>query len=255
MVQGLRATTWLAPGLPLRLFEVACAAIGTAVGAPVTLRSETATSGPPAGRPDPFTTGECDLGFLCLPSYRRLATTTPSPIRLVAAAPVPADPRCEGRPVYFAELVTGPAAAGASLRDLDGARVGCNDPESQSGNVALTEALDRVQGPIAVERVFTGSHHASLAALRAGYVDAVVVDSNTRLAAGLPGGCSVAEVWGPYPVQPVVAAARLDPAVTEVAAKALLALGPPDLAGTGFVGFAPPLDPPLGRDEVVRSGP
>jgi phosphonate transport system substrate-binding protein len=242
--QGLRATTWLAPGLPLRLFEVACAAIGAAAGVPVTLRSETASSGPPAGRPDPFTTGDCDLGFLCLPSYRRLAATTPSPVRLVNAAAVPADPRCEGRPVYFAELVTGPAATGASLRGLGGARVGCNDPESQSGSVALTEALDRLHEPIAVERVFTGSHHASLAALRAGYVDAIVVDSNTRLAAGLPAGCAIAEVWGPYPVQPVVTAARLDAALAQVAAKALLALGPPDLAGTGFVGFARPVEEP-----------
>ncbi len=92
--------------------------------------------------------------------------------------------------------------------------------------------------------MFTGSHHASLAALRAGYVDAIVIDSNTRLAAGLPDGCAVAEVWGPYPVQPVVIAARLDASVAQAAAKALLALGPPDLAGTGFVGFARPVEEP-----------
>ena len=80
-----------------------------------------------------------------------------------------------------------------------------------------------------------------MAALAAGDVDAAVVDSNTRLATGLPEGCSVAEVWGPYPVQPIVVAARLDPAIAERAAAALLALGPEPLEGTGFVGFAPPV--------------
>jgi ABC-type phosphate/phosphonate transport system substrate-binding protein len=89
--------------------------------------------------------------------------------------------------------------------------------------------------------VFTGSHHASLAALASGAIDAAVVDSNTRLAAGLPYGCTVAEVWGPYRTQPVVLAARLDPTMGAVAAGALLALGPDDLEETGFVGFAPPV--------------
>lgn len=237
----LRATTWLAPGLPMRLFATACAAIGEALDAEVSLRSEGSTSGPPAGKPDPFTTGACHLGFMCLPPYRRLVALDPSPIRLVDAAPVPADPRCGGRPVYFAELVVRTGSEHSCLRDLDGRLVACNDAESLSGSVALTEALDRLDGRVAVERAYTGSHHASLAALAAGEVDAAVVDSNTRLAAGLPDGCAVAEVWGPYPVQPVVVASRLDPCVAERAAAALLAISEAALHGTGFVGFAPPV--------------
>lgn len=241
MTRPLRAITWLAPGLPIRLFEVACAAVGDALGTTVELTSETATSGPPAGEPDPFATDDCDFGFLCLPSYRRLVALDPAPIRLIRAAAVPADARCDGRPVYFAELVVGAAAPSVTLIDLNGRRIGCNDAESQSGNVALTEALERLPSPIAVERVFTGSHHASLGALAAGAVDAAVVDSNTRLAVGLADGCTVAEVWGPYPVQPVVVASRLDPAIAATAATALLSLAPEDLAGTGFVGFAEPV--------------
>ena len=237
----LRATTWLAPGLPLQLFETACRAIAETLDAEVSLRSDQRWSGPPAGEPDPFTTGDCDLGFLCLPSYRRLLALDPAPIRLVAAAPVPADPRCEGRPVYFAELLVRAERGHRSLRDLAGGIIAGNDPESLSGAVALADALARLDPPIAVEQKLTGSHHASMAALAAREVDAAVVDSNTRLAAGLPEGCEVAEVWGPYPVQPVVLAARLDPAIAEQAAASLLALGPESMEGTGFVGFAPPV--------------
>ena len=236
----LQATTWLAPGLPMQLFTTACAAIGDALDAEVALHSEAATSGPPAGAPDPFAGGTCDLGFMCLPPYRRLVALDPSPIRLVGAAPVPADPRCGGRPVYFAELVVRDGS-GPGLGDLGGGRIAGNDAESLSGSVALTEALGRLDGRVTVERVYTGSHHASLAALAAGEVDAAVVDSNTRLAAGLPDGCAVAEVWGPYPVQPVVVASRLDPAVAERVAAALLAITEVALDGTGFVGFAPPV--------------
>ena len=245
--QRLRATTWLAPGLPMELFLTACAAIGAALDADVSLRSERATSGPPEGAPDPFSTGACDIGFLCVPSYRRLAALDPSPIRLVDAAPVPADPRCEGQPVYFAELVV-PAGSGCdSLRALDGRVVAGNDPESLSGRVALDEALSHYDGLVVPKRIYTGSHHASLAALAEGEIDAAVVDSNTLLAAGLPTGCVVAEVWGPYPVQPVVVASRLDRAVDAHATAALLAIDEPTLAGTGFVGFAPPVP-------LLRSG-
>ena len=241
MAVRLRVTTWLAPGLPLRLFMAACEAIAEALDAEVSLQSETQSSGPPAGEPDPFAAGDCDVGFLCLPSYRRLAALDPSPIRLLGAAPVPADPRCEGRPVSFAELLVRSGRGHRSLRDLAGLVVAGNDPDSLSGSVALTEALARLDPPIAVRHELTGSHHASMAALAAGEVDAAVVDSNTRLIAGLPDGCAVAEVWGPYPVQPVVVAARLDAVLAERAAVALLALGPEPLEGTGFVGFARPV--------------
>ena len=237
----LQATTWLAPGLPMQLFTVACDAIAVGLDAEVSLRSDVRSSGPPAGEPDPFATGDCDLGFLCLPSYQRLAAIDPPSIRLVAAAPVPSDPRCEGRPVYFAELLVRTGRGHASLRDLAGAVVAGNDAESLSGSVALIEALGRLDPPIAVEQRLTGSHHASMAALAAGEVDAAVVDSNTRLAAGLPDGCEVAEAWGPYPVQPIVLAARLDRGIGDRVAAALLAVAPEQLDGTGFVGFAKPV--------------
>jgi ABC-type phosphate/phosphonate transport system substrate-binding protein len=232
----------------MELFMTACAAIGDALDADVSLRSERATSGPPEGEPDPFSTGACDIGFLCLPSYARLMALVPSPIRLVDAAPVPADPRCEGRPVYFAELVVRADIGCDSLYDLDGRVIAGNDPESMSGRFALDEALLQYDGSVVPTRVYTGSHHASLAALAEGEVDAAVIDSNTLLAAGLPTGCAVAEVWGPYPVQPVVVASRLDRAVAAHATEALLAIHEHDLAGTGFVGFAPPV-PPMGSGD------
>ena len=238
----LRCTTWLAPGLPLGLFELAADAAADALGRRAALTSVTATSGPTAEEPDPFANGACDLGFLCLPSYRRLRAVDPSPIRLVPAAPVPADDRCGGQPVYFAELLVGPSwrrGSARALSDLGGARIGCNDGESLSGNVALTERLALLNPHVEVKRVFTGSHHASLDALGWGALDAAVVDSNTRLLAGVPPGCTVIEAWGPYPIQPIVlAASRFDDGDASAVAAALMAIDGATLLGTGFIRFA-----------------
>ncbi len=201
----LRCVTWLAPGLPLALFEVTCDALGSKLGVEVTLESRTESSGPDPDD-DPFARDEVDVGFMCAPSFRRLASVA------LLAAPVFDDPRTDGEPVYFSELVVRDGIAATSIGDLGGKRVGFNDQASLSGYGALVEHL-RVT-PVDVDLVHTGGHQQSLRMLSSGEIDAAAIDSNTLLALGPDGlapGLRVIETWGPYPVQPVVARRSLDP--------------------------------------------
>jgi ABC-type phosphate/phosphonate transport system substrate-binding protein len=237
----LRCRTWLSPGLPIELFETVVASLAP-VGFAPELTAETATSGPPPGAGDPFASGEVDLGFICTPSYRALAAARPPSVALAGGAPVFDDPRNEGRPVYFSELVVADRCQATSLRELAGCRFGYNDLASQSGYRSL---LDRLAALGLSERhvgalVLTGGHRASLDALRDGAIDAAAIDSNTLLGlGGPPPGTRVIETWGPYPVQPVVVAATLDEGTVAAIRSALLALPAAVLAPFGVTRFAP----------------
>src|SRR5262249_36374679 len=101
----LRLVTYLAPSIPLGLYKAIARHLSGVLHVPVALRSETRTSAPPPDEPDPFTNGEADIGFLCTPGYRWLADRSPAAVELVGAAPVFNDPRAEGRPVFFSDVV------------------------------------------------------------------------------------------------------------------------------------------------------
>jgi phosphonate transport system substrate-binding protein len=221
----LRCATWLAPGLPIGLFETVSSAVADSLGTTATLESFTETSGPD---PDdnPFARDDIDLGFMCAPSYRQLAVRTPASVRLVGAAPVFRDERNAGRPVYFAELVVRDEVDASSLEDLGHARVGFNDHLSMSGLVALRQRLAQLQlDESFASLVHTGGHRRSLEMLSAGTIDAATIDSNTLLDLGeLPAGVRVVETWGPFPVQPVVVRASLVDKTCEVITSTLLSL-------------------------------
>jgi phosphonate transport system substrate-binding protein len=221
----LRCATWLAPGLPLGLFETVTAAVADTLGTTAHLQSFTAASGPEPDD-DPFARDEIDLGFLCAPSYRELVRRQPASVRLVGAAPVFADARNDGRPVYFAELVARDGVRGESLADLANARVGFNDHRSMSGVVALQERLSQLHLPESfVSLVHTGGHRESLEMLATADIDAASIDSNTLIDVGeLPAGLRVIETWGPFPVQPVVVRSSLVDKTHEVITSALLSL-------------------------------
>ncbi len=223
----LRCVTWLVPGLPLGLFETVCDATAAALGTTAQLEVRAASSGPDPDD-DPFARDEFDIGFMCTPSYRRLAAAPNPTVRLIGAAPVFRDDRNMGAPVYFAEIVVGAAGAASGARglaDLAGHRIGYNDANSWSGRVAI---LDRLRA-LDLDESFatfvpTGSHHQSLEQLAAGTIDAASIDSNTLLAVGLPDGTRVVETLGPFPIQPVVARASLTDKTRHVIAGTLLEL-------------------------------
>src|SRR5262245_8859388 len=157
----LRLLTYLAPGLPLALFEAVAARLARVLGVPTSLASDATRSAPEPGGPDPFGARAADVGFLCAPGYLWLAARRPPSVELVPAAFVFDDPRTRGRPVYFADLVVAPSSPARSLAELRGARWVYNDPCSLSGYFSVLAALAALgAGPgfFASQRAL-GSHH------------------------------------------------------------------------------------------------
>jgi phosphonate transport system substrate-binding protein len=219
----LRLITYLAPSIPAKLFEHVARRLGAS------LEFETRISGPLEGDDDPFADGRADVGFVCAPTYRwmrRRVTLLPSL--------VPADPRANGRPVYFADVVVRADSAIERFDDLRGRRWAYNDRNSKSGWFSM---LDRVGGDTRffAELVHAGSHLRSLDAVRDGRTDAAAIDSNA-LARQPHGDLRVIESWGPFPIQPVIVRNEIDEATKSCIAKALLAMD--GLAPFGFARFA-----------------
>jgi ABC-type phosphate/phosphonate transport system substrate-binding protein len=247
--EELRLLTYLAPGLPLALFEAVAARLEDVLGVPTRLASDATRSAPEPDGPDPFGEGRADVGFLCAPGYLWLAERRPPAVELVPAAFVFDDPRCHGRPVYFAELIAGSASQAASLADLRGTRWVYNDPCSLSGYFSVLAAV----APLAGGREFfgsvraVGSHHAALRAVEGAEADCAAIDSNTLLLerrSGAARGVRVIESLGPFPVQPVIVRAGLSRARKEAIASALLSMHESEpsrsaLARCGVRQFAP----------------
>jgi ABC-type phosphate/phosphonate transport system substrate-binding protein len=245
----LRLLTYLAPSVPLAFFEVLAKLLEGALGCPTTLSQETATSGPPKGQRDPFSAGLADVGFVCSPAFLWMRDQSSPSVELVPAAPVIADPRANGRPVYFSDVVVRRDSPARSLSALRGRSWAYNDACSLSGYFSLLRELARrgESTRFFSELRCSGSHLDSLELVASGAVDAAAIDSSVLLLAarrGLARDLRVIESWGPFPIQPVVARATLPAALRARIADALLALGRDPtaraaLAEHGVEGFAP----------------
>lgn len=218
---AVQLVSYLAPGYPAALFEAMAEAIGA------NLHFEVGRSGPdPAA--DPFVDGDADLAWVCSTSFVELTTDRPPSVELAGVAWVPDDPDAEGLPVYFSDLVVRPETSVAELGDLDGRRIGCNDPASLSGYHALRIELARrdCDPDSFAELVMTGGHHHSIDQLLAGELDAAVIDSVVRIRRARRwrdvADLRVIQRLGPWPTQPLVVRAGTDPAVTARVVGALL---------------------------------
>ena len=249
MSAPLRLVTYLAPGLPLALFEGVASHLARSLRCETRLFSDASRSAPEPGPGDPFGAAEADVGFLCAPGYLWLSEPGLATVELVPAAFVFDDARNADRPVYFADLVVRTDSRARSLEELAGARWGYNDPCSLSGYFSVLAELERRGlGPahFSATRAL-GSHHAALAALAAGEIDCAAIDSNTLLLerrAGRATHVRAVESYGPFPVQPIVVRSALDPARRSALASALLAMheheeGRRALAAAGVRRFAP----------------
>jgi len=251
-VKDLRFVTYLAPSLPEDLFAAISEYVGRAVGLPVSLRCETRTSGPPPDEVDPFSSGATDIGFMCAPSYLWLSELRPPAVRLLPAAPVFDDPRAEGRPVYFSDVIVGRDSRAAGFDDLRRGTFAINDRSSLSGYLALLRRLRAAGGPFVEALRESGSHLESIRLVAAGEVDGAVIDSNAlalalRRDGDLGRHIRVLESWGPHPIQPVVVSARLPDEISGRIAAALLRLHEDEaarrsVAPHGLARFAPVSD-------------
>ena len=234
----LRFITWLAPSLPLELFELVTAYCGSRLGVATSLATESARSGPEPGVPDPFSLDQADVGFLCAPSSIELRRRQPPPVRLVGAAFAFDDPRAAGQPVYFSDVIVASRAPARALGDLRGKAWTFNDPGSLSGYWSVFEELAAAgEDPrffAALER--SGSHLESIQRVADGRADAAAIDSNVLrrelvLDPSLAGRIRVIESWGPFPVQPIVVRAGVPESLEAELCAALLAIGDDPEAG------------------------
>jgi ABC-type phosphate/phosphonate transport system substrate-binding protein len=219
-MQRLRIITYLSPSIPAELYELIARDLGEQCGLAAELAFESRISGPLAGDDDLFAGGAADVGFLCAPSFRWLNASWRS-VELLPL-PVPSDPRAEGRPVYFADVVVRADAPARTFADLAGTRWSFNDRNSKSGWFSMLERIKPHQ-PEAFfgEIIAAGSHLRSLELVANGAADAAAIDSNV-LRANPNRVLRVIESWGPFPIQPAVVRAGF--AQKERVAAALLTI-------------------------------
>ena len=97
-MNSIRMVTWLAPGLPLTLFEAVREALEARLGVPVALEARTKLSGPVIGSRDPFGEGLAELGFLCARATVPATVRWQAGFELLGLAPLFDDDRYEDRP-------------------------------------------------------------------------------------------------------------------------------------------------------------
>ena len=220
----LRVITYLAPSIPERFFRVIADHLGQHLGGGAELTVEGRTSGPLPGD-DPFEYDEADLGFMCAPSLLLLRAANNPSAELLPVAPVWADERAEGRPIYFSDVVVRADSNIDSFEGLRGRTWAYNDDRSLSGwHSALQRLRDVPSGPeFFSSTVASGSHLESVRMLIEGVVDAAAIDSNVLIMERAqhpdhPTRLSVIESWGPFPIQPAVVRASLpDEIKTQIA--------------------------------------
>jgi phosphonate transport system substrate-binding protein len=178
-----------------------------------TLEFNEVISGPLQGDDEPFTSGRADIGFVCAPTYRWLR-----PKVELLPLPIPADPRAEGRPIYFGDVIARPGIK--SLEELRGGVWAYNDRNSRSGWFSMIERLGETFFSRTVQ---SGSHLRSIEMVRSGAADAAAIDSNV-LRTQKPDDVVVLGSWGPFAIQPTIMPAAAEQAIKSRVANALLTL-------------------------------
>lgn len=96
------------------------------------------------GVENPFSTGEADVGFMCLPSFFWLRELEEPPVELLPSAPVFQDSRTSGRTIYFSEMIVRRESPVGSFLDLRGCSWAYNDPCSSSGYYNVLKKLAKM---------------------------------------------------------------------------------------------------------------
>ncbi len=246
----LRFTTWLAPGLPVGLFETIADHVSRGLDRRYDLSVEPKISGPLTSEDDRFASGTTDVGFICPPSYLWLAGGTTPSVQLVPLAPIYDDPRTAGRPAYVSDLVVRADSGIESFADLAGRRVGYNERASLSGFVSVLARLVKEGLDVSYfgELRQVGSHRRALELIESGEIDAAAIDANVlrtwRSERPAQAVLHSVDVLGPFPVQPVVVRASagsdlVDAVADQLARPELIeAVRPYGVTGFGTVSAA-----------------
>jgi phosphonate transport system substrate-binding protein len=177
-----------------------------------------------------LSTGAVDAAFICGLPYVRLRAHGVNLEPL--AAPVVSGERYGGRPVYFSDVIVRSDDPARSLDDLADRTFALNEDASWSGYGAPLKGFADAGLDPPSRTILTGSHAASIAAVRSGEAAAAAIDSHLLdlLRADDPSLADVRTLLalGPWPIQPLVAAPGLGEAERERLRTAVFELNPPE---------------------------
>jgi phosphonate transport system substrate-binding protein len=155
-------------------------------------------------------TGHANIGWICGLPYVHKIDRAGVQIELLVA-PVMANARYKGRPVYFSDVIVHSESNFTTFADLRGRRWAYNEPNSHSG-YNLTRFMLAKMGEFDdfFEHVTeAGSHQAALQLLLDGKIDGTSIDSTVleielRHKPDLSTHLRKLATWGPSPIPPWV---------------------------------------------------
>jgi ABC-type phosphate/phosphonate transport system substrate-binding protein len=174
--------------------------------------------------------GPVDGAFLCGLPYVRLQAERPGALT-VLAAPILSEPRYEGRPVYFSDVIVRRDRPFRSFGDLRGASWAHNCADSFSGCLITRYHLQGMgESEAFFGRVsYSGGHLVSIQQVLGGEVDASAIDSHVlgierRRDPRIDRELRVVASFGPSPYPPIVACSRLSVDIAQAIRDVICAL-------------------------------
>jgi phosphonate transport system substrate-binding protein len=205
MTSTLRFTSIQAPNA-----DPFCQALCDYLGSVLSLPTQFVNNIPWEEREAGLDSGNIQVGWICGLPYTWKADCHPPLVDLLAA-PVMADPRYLGKPVYFSDVVVRRESPYLSFLDLRGKAWAYNEPHSHSGFNITRYKLASINEPRSYfgRVVAAGSHQRAMEYILSGEVDASAIDSTvleTELALdpGLRDRIRIIDCLGPSPIPPWV---------------------------------------------------
>lgn len=184
--------------------------------------------------------GQIDVAFVCSPPVIWLGGAVEA-----MAAPILADRRYTGKPMYGSDVIVKSDSRFESFDDLRGASWAFNEPSSWSG---YWVTLRRVGSWDFFGKVVeAGYHERAIRMVAGGEIDGAAIDCHVlgvvlRQEPSLAERVRVVETLGPAPSQPVVVSAGLDARVKSRIQERLLRLRDPVMSEYLVARFAAPPD-------------
>lgn len=238
----LIAKSYLAPNM-LNLYRAICDRLEQVADINIDLKQSTYDS-----LDDPtLKYGGVDLAFICGLPLVRLSRTSYNFLNPLIA-PIMNDPRGEGKPIYFADVIVRHDSPFKTFGDLANSTFCYNDPGSNSGHHLLRYHMLK-QGypaPFFSRSLQSGGHTVSIQRVIDGATDCAAIDSTVLAQAlrdkpELASQIRVIESTAPCPVPPLA----LNQRQIGLREKLQAALTQPDqalcdvMAGAGVIAFAP----------------
>jgi phosphonate transport system substrate-binding protein len=162
-----------------------------------------------------FDAGEIHILWLCGLPYVHKADMRENDLELLAA-PVPAEPRYQGRAIYFSDVVVKRESPFQTFAELRGTVWAYNEPRSHSGyNIVRAYLFERGETRGFFSKVVeSGAHRISLEMILNGEVDGSAIDSTVLewlrwRDASINERIRVIQTFGPSPIPPWVVGKRV----------------------------------------------